>query len=147
MVDEVDSVLIDDARTPLIISGPVARGDDQQYHIHKPRIQQLVQEQERIVRSNLNEARKLIEKGEDDPKTGGLHLFRAFRGLPKYGPLIKFLSEPGNKVKMQKAENYYLQDQMRNMHIVDAELLFHIDEKNNSVDLTDKGLNMITRIG
>jgi len=147
MVDEVDSVLIDDARTPLIISGPVARGDDQQYHVHKPRIQQLVQEQERIIRSNLNEAKKLIEKGEDDPKTGGLHLFRAFRGLPKYGPLIKFLSEPGNKVRMQKAENYYLQDQMRNMHIVDSDLLFHIDEKNNSVDLTDKGLNMITRSG
>ena len=147
MVDEVDSVLIDDARTPLIISGPVARGEDQQYHVHKPRIQQLVQEQERIIRFNLNEAKKLIEKGEDDAKTGGLHLFRAFRGLPKYGPLIKFLSEPGNKVKMQKAENYYLQDQMRNMHIVDSELLFHIDEKNNSVDLTDKGLNMITRSG
>jgi preprotein translocase subunit SecA len=147
MVDEVDSVLIDDARTPLIISGPVARGDDQQYHVHKPRIQQLVQEQERIVRSCLNEAKKLIEKGEDDPKTGGLYLYRAFRGLPKYGPLIKFLSEPGNKVKMQKAENYYLQDQMRNMHIVDSELLFHIDEKNNSVDLTDKGLNMITKSG
>ena len=147
MVDEVDSVLIDDARTPLIISGPVARGEDQQYHIHKPRIQQLVQEQERIVRSNLNEAKRLIEKGEDDPKSGGLHLFRAFRGLPKYGPLIKFLSEPGNKVKMLKAENYYLQDQMRNMHIVDSELLFHIDEKNNSVDLTDKGLNVITKSG
>lgn len=147
MVDEVDSVLIDDARTPLIISGPVARGEDQQYHVHKPRIQQIVQEQERIVRNALNEAKKLIEKGEDDPKTGGLHLFRAFRGLPKYGPLIKYLSEPGNKVKMQKAENYYLQDQMRNMHIVDAELLFQIDEKNNSVDLTDKGLNLITKAG
>ncbi|MFC0772331.1 preprotein translocase subunit SecA [Terrimonas alba] len=147
MVDEVDSVLIDDARTPLIISGPVARGEDQQYHVHKPRIQQIVQEQERIVRNALNEAKKLIEKGEDDPKTGGLHLFRAFRGLPKYGPLIKYLSEPGNKVKLQKAENYYLQDQMRNMHIVDAELLFHIDEKNNSVDLTDKGLNLITKAG
>ncbi|WP_276502842.1 preprotein translocase subunit SecA [Terrimonas pollutisoli] len=147
MVDEVDSVLIDDARTPLIISGPVARGEDQQYHVHKPRIQQIVQEQERIVRNALNEAKKLIEKGEDDPKTGGLHLFRAFRGLPKYGPLIKYLSEPGNKVKLQKAENYYLQDQMRNMHIVDAELLFHIDEKNNSVDLTDKGLNLITKTG
>lgn len=147
MVDEVDSVLIDDARTPLIISGPVARGEDQQFHVHKPRIQQLVQEQERIVRNSLNEARKLFEKGEDDPKNGGLHLFRAFRGLPKYGPLIKFLSEPGNKVKMQKAENYYLQDQMRNMHIVDSELLFHIDEKSNSVDLTDKGLNMITKSG
>jgi preprotein translocase subunit SecA len=147
MVDEVDSVLIDDARTPLIISGPVARGDDQQYHIHKPRILQLVQEQERIVRNALNEAKKHFEKGEDDPKTGGLHLYRAYRGLPKYGPLIKFLSEPGIKVKMQKAENYYLQDQMRNMHLVDAELLFHIDEKQNSVDLTEKGLNTITRGG
>jgi len=147
MVDEVDSVLIDDARTPLIISGPVARGEDQQFHVHKPRIQQLVQEQERIVRNALNEARKAFEKGEDDPKTGGLHLFRAFRGLPKYGPLIKFLSEPGNRVKMQKAEVYYLQDQERNMKIVDEELLFHIDEKQNSVDLTEKGLNMITRSG
>jgi preprotein translocase subunit SecA len=147
MVDEVDSVLIDDARTPLIISGPVARGDDQQFHIHKPRVQSLVQEQERIVRTSLNEAKKLFDKGEDDPKTGGLHLFRAFRGLPKYGPLIKYLSEAGNRVKLQKAENYYLQDQQRNMKIVDEELLFHIDEKNNSVDLTDKGHNMITRTG
>jgi preprotein translocase subunit SecA len=147
MVDEVDSVLIDDARTPLIISGPVARGDDQQFHIHKPRVQSLVQEQERIVRNSLNEAKKLFDKGEDDPKNGGLHLFRAFRGLPKYGPLIKYLSEPGNRVKLQKAENYYLQDQQRNMKIVDEELLFHIDEKNNSVDLTDKGHNMITRTG
>ncbi|HOZ68386.1 MAG TPA: preprotein translocase subunit SecA [Chitinophagaceae bacterium] len=147
MVDEVDSVLIDDARTPLIISGPVPRGEDQQYHIHKPRIQQLVQEQERIVRNALNEAKKRFAEGDDDPKSGGLHLFRAFRGLPKYSPVIKFLSEPGVKVKMQKAENYYLQDQMRNMHIVDEELLFHIDEKNKSVELTDRGLAMITRTG
>ncbi|HRG24127.1 MAG TPA: preprotein translocase subunit SecA [Chitinophagaceae bacterium] len=147
MVDEVDSVLIDDARTPLIISGPVPRGEDQQFHIHKPRIQQLVQEQERIVRNALNEAKKRFAEGDDDPKGGGLHLFRAFRGLPKYSPVIKFLSEPGVKVKMQKAENFYLQDQMRNMHIVDEELLFHIDEKNKSVELTDKGLAMITRTG
>jgi preprotein translocase subunit SecA len=147
MVDEVDSVLIDDARTPLIISGPVAKGDDQQFHVHKPRIQVLVQEQEKIVRHCLNEAKKAFDKGEDDPKTGGLHLFRAYRGLPKYGPTIKFLSEPGIKVKMQKAENYYLQDQQRNMHIVDEELLFHIDEKNNSVELTEKGLNAITKSG
>jgi preprotein translocase subunit SecA len=147
MVDEVDSVLIDDARTPLIISGPVPKGDDQQFHIHKPRIQQLVQEQERIVRTALNEAKRLIDSGEDDPKAGGLHLFRAYRGLPKYGPLIKYLSSPGIRVKMQKAENYYLQDQQRNMHIVDDELLFHIDEKQNSVDLTEKGLNMVTRTG
>jgi len=147
MVDEVDSVLIDDARTPLIISGPVPKGEDQQFHIHKPRIQQLVQEQERVVRNFLNEAKKRFAEGDDDPKGGGLYLFRAHRGLPKYGPVIKFLSEPGIKVKMQKAENYYLQDQQRNMHIVDEELLFHIDEKNNSVDLTDKGLTMITRSG
>jgi preprotein translocase subunit SecA len=147
MVDEVDSVLIDDARTPLIISGPVPKGEDQQFHIHKPRIQQLVQEQERIVRNCLNEAKKRFAEDDDDAKGGGLHLFRAFRGLPKYGPVIKFLSEPGVKVKMQKAENYYLQDQQRHMHIVDEELLFQIDEKNNSVDLTDKGLAMITRTG
>ncbi|HRN46427.1 MAG TPA: preprotein translocase subunit SecA, partial [Niabella sp.] len=105
MVDEVDSVLIDDARTPLIISGPVEKGDDQQFHIHQPRVRQLYQEQERIVRNELNQAKKLIESGQDDPQKGGLHLFRAFRGLPKYNPLIKFLSEPGIKVKLQKAEN------------------------------------------
>jgi preprotein translocase subunit SecA len=147
MVDEVDSVLIDDARTPLIISGPVPRGDDQQYHILKPRVQQLVEAQERMVRQYLNEARKKIAEGDDDPKSGGLYLFRAYRGLPKYGPLIKFLSEPGIKVKLQKAENYYLADQQRHMHIVDEELLFHIDEKNKSVDLTDKGINMLTKAG
>ncbi len=147
MVDEVDSVLIDDARTPLIISGPVAKGDDQQYHVHKPRIQQLVQEQERIVRNCLNEAKKRFAEGDDDPKGGGLYLFRAHRGLPKYSPVIKFLSEPGIKVKMQKAENYYLQDQERNMKIVDEELLFKIDEKNNSVELTDKGLSVVTKSG
>ncbi|HEV7782557.1 MAG TPA: preprotein translocase subunit SecA, partial [Chitinophagaceae bacterium] len=147
MVDEVDSVLIDDARTPLIISGPVARGDDQQFHIHKPRIQQLVEAQERIVRSCLNEAKKRFADGDDDPKGGGLYLFRAHRGLPKYSPVIKFLSEPGIKVKMQKSENFYLQDQMRNMHIIDEDLLFHIDEKNNSVELTDKGIAMITKSG
>ena len=147
MVDEVDSVLIDDARTPLIISGPVAKGEDQNYHIHKPRINQLVSEQERLVRNFLNEAKKRFAEGDDDPKTGGLYLFRAHRGLPKYGPVIKYLSEPGIKVKMQKAENYYLQDQQRNMHIVDEELLFTIDEKNNQVDLTDKGLTAITKAG
>ncbi len=147
MVDEVDSVLIDDARTPLIISGPVARGEDQQFHVHKPRIRSLVQEQEKVVRQCLIEAKKLIEKGDDDPKSGGLYLYRAFRGLPKYGPLIKYLSEPGIRVKLQKAENYYLSEQQRNMKIVDEDLFFHIDEKQNSVDLTDKGLNAITRSG
>jgi len=147
MVDEVDSVLIDDARTPLIISGPVPKGDDQQFHILKPRVQQLMQEQEKIIRNCLNEAKKRFAEGDDDAKGGGLYLFRAHRGLPKYGPVIKFLSEPGIRVKMQKAENFYLQDQQRNMHIVDEELLFQIDEKNNSVDLTEKGLTMITRSG
>jgi preprotein translocase subunit SecA len=147
MVDEVDSVLIDDARTPLIISGPVPKGEDQQFHIHKPRIQQLVEAQERLVRSCLNEAKKRFAEGDDDPKGGGMYLFRAHRGLPKYSPVIKFLSEPGIKVKMQKAENYYLQDQQRNMHIIDNDLLFHIDEKNNSVELTDKGIAMITKSG
>lgn len=147
MVDEVDSVLIDDARTPLIISGPVPKGDDQQYHILKPRVQQLVEAQEKLVRGFLNEAKKKFAEGDDDPKSGGLFLFRAWRGLPKYGPLIKFLSEPGIKVKLQKAENYYLADQQRNMPIVDEELLFQIDEKNKSVDLTDKGINTITRAG
>lgn len=147
MVDEVDSVLIDDARTPLIISGPVPKGDDQQFHAHKPRIQQLVEAQEKIVRNCLNEAKKRFAEGDDDAKGGGMYLFRAHRGLPKYGPLIKFLSEPGIRVKMQKAENYYLQDQQRNMHIIDEDLFFHIDEKNNSVDLTDKGITMITKSG
>ncbi len=147
MVDEVDSVLIDDARTPLIISGPVPRGDDQQFHVHKPRVHALVQEQEKMVRGYLNEAKKRFADGDDDPKGGGLYIYRAFRGLPKYGPTIKFLSEPGIKVKMQKAENYYIADQQRHMPIVDEELLFHIDEKNKSVDLTDKGLNMITKSG
>ena len=147
MVDETDSVLIDDARTPLIISGPIPRGEDQQYHILKPRVQQLVEAQERIVRGNLNEAKKRIAEGDDDPKSGGLLLFRAHRGLPKYGPTIKFLSEQGIRVKMQKAENYYLADQQKEMPKVDEELLFHIDEKNNSVDLTDKGIAMITKSG
>jgi preprotein translocase subunit SecA len=147
MVDEVDSVLIDDARTPLIISGPVPKGDEQQYHVHKPRIQQLVTEQEKIVRNCLIEAKRLISAGDEDPKSGGLYLFRAHRGLPKYQPVIKFLSEPGIKVILQKAENYYLQDQQRMMPEVDKELLFHIDEKNNSVDLTDLGLAAITKSG
>jgi preprotein translocase subunit SecA len=147
MVDEVDSVLIDDARTPLIISGPVPKGDDQQYHILKPRVQSLVEAQEKLVRGFLNDAKKKFAEGDDDPKSGGLMLFRAYRGLPKYGPLIKFLSEPGIRVKLQKTENYYLADQQRHMPQVDEELLFHIDEKNKSVDLTDKGINTITRAG
>jgi preprotein translocase subunit SecA len=147
MVDEVDSVLIDDARTPLIISGPVPKGDDQQYHILKGRVEKLFDIQRRVTNQFLIEARKKLADGNDDPKDGGLALFRAFRGLPKSGPLIKFLSEPGIRVRLQKTENYYLADQSKEMPKVDAELYFHIDEKNNSVDLTDKGIQMITREG
>ena len=147
MVDEVDSVLIDDARTPLIISGPVARGDDQQYHVLKSRVEKLVEVQKRVVNQFLNEARKKIAEGNDDPKDGGLALMRAYRGLPKNGPLIKFLSEQGIRVRLQKSENYYLADQQKEMPKVDAELFFQIDEKNNAVDLTDKGIQLITREG
>ena len=147
MVDEVDSVLIDDARTPLIISGPVPRGDEQEYHLLKPRVQQLVEAQKRVTNQFLNEAKKKFTEGNDDPKDGGLALMRASRGLPKSSALIKFLSEPGVRTKLQKIENYYLADQQREMPKVDEELFFHIDEKNNSVDLTDKGIHMITKGG
>ncbi|MBW7891343.1 MAG: preprotein translocase subunit SecA [Chitinophagaceae bacterium] len=148
MVDEVDSVLIDDARTPLIISGPIAKGgDDQQYIQLKPRVNQLVEAQKQVVNKALIDAKKLIAEGKDDPKEGGLALLRAFRGLPKNTALIKYLSEPGIRVKMQKAESFYLAEQEKNMHIVDQELYFRIDEKNNQVDLTDKGLQYITRTG
>jgi preprotein translocase subunit SecA len=147
MVDEVDSVLIDDARTPLIISGPIPKGDDQQYHIIKPRVAQLVEAQKQVTNKFLIEAKKKFADGNDDPKDGGLALMRAWRGLPKNSALIKFLSEPGIKVKLQKAENYYLADQQKEMPKVDQELYFHIDEKQNQVDLTDKGLTMITKSG
>src|SRR5579862_4255870 len=147
MVDEVDSVLIDDARTPLIISGPVAKGDDQQYHVLKSRVERLVEAQKKVTNQFLNEAKKKIAEGNDDPKDGGLALMRAFRGLPKNGALIKFLSEPGVRVKLQKSENHYLAEQSKQMPIVDRELFFQIDEKNNQVDLTDMGIQMITREG
>ena len=148
MVDEVDSVLIDDARTPLIISGPVGHSDNtQQFFDLKPRIEKLVDTQRRVVNQFLIEAKKKITEGNDDPKDGGLALMRAHRGLPKNSALIKFLSEPGNRVKLQKAENYYLADQQKEMPKVDAELYFSIDEKNNQVELTDNGIQLITRSG
>ncbi len=148
MVDEVDSVLIDDARTPLIISGPVGRDDTtQQFFELKPRIEKLVEAQKRSINQFLNEAKKKIAEGDDDPKSGGLALYRAHRGLPKNTALIKFLSEPGVRVKMQKTENYYLADQQKEMPKVDEELWFYIDEKNNSVELTDKGIALITKGG
>ena len=148
MVDEVDSVLIDDARTPLIISGPIGhQTGEQQFFDLKPRIEKLVDAQKRATSQFLIEAKKKITEGNDDPKEGGLALYRAFRGLPKNSALIKYLSEPGVRVKLQKAENFYLADQQREMPLVDEELYFHIDEKNNSVELTDKGLHLITGAG
>ena len=148
MVDEVDSVLIDDARTPLIISGPVGHVDNiQQFFDLKPRIEKLVETQKRVINQFLNEARKKIADGNDDPKDGGLALFRAHRGLPKTSALIKFLSEPGMRQKLQRTENYYLADQQKEMPKADEELYFYIDEKNNSVELTDKGIQLITRAG
>ena len=148
MVDEVDSVLIDDARTPLIISGPIGRQDNiEQFFELKPRIEKIVEAQKRATNQFLNEAKKKIADGNDDPKDGGLALFRAQRGLPKSTALIKYLSEPGIRVKLQKAENYYLADQSREMPKADEELYFYIDEKNNSVELTDKGIQLITKAG
>lgn len=148
MVDEVDSVLIDDARTPLIISGPIGHiTGEQQFFDLKPRIEKLVEIQKKAVNQFLNDARKKIAEGNDDPKDGGLALFRAHRGLPKNSALIKFLSEPGMRVKLQKTENHYLADQQKEMHKADEELYFYIDEKNNSVELTDKGIQLITRSG
>ncbi len=147
MVDEVDSVLVDDARTPLIISGPVPRGDEQQFHALKPRIERLLEAQRKVVNLSLTDAKKLIAEGKTDKDNGGLALFRAQRGLPKNSALIKYLSEEGNKQIVQKAENYYIGEQQRNMPKVDAELFFAIDEKNNSVDLTEKGLALIAQNG
>jgi preprotein translocase subunit SecA len=145
MVDEVDSVLIDEARTPLIISGPVPRGDEHEFYDLKPRIFKLVEAQKKIVNEYLNAARKLIAEGNE--KEGGLNLFRAFRAMPKHKPLIKFLSETGNKAILQKTENFYLQDNKRNMPEADKPLYFIIDEKDNSVELTEKGIDLITGEG
>ncbi|WP_026950826.1 preprotein translocase subunit SecA [Algoriphagus mannitolivorans] len=142
MVDEVDSVLIDDARTPLIISGPVPRGDVHEFDEMKPRVAGLVDEQRKLVQGFLGSAKKLIADGNE--KEGGLALFRAFRGMPKYKPLIKYLSEPGIRVILQKTENYYLQDNKRNMPEADEPLFFTIDEKSNVVDLTDRGIEAMT---
>ncbi len=147
MVDEVDSVLIDDARTPLIISGPIPRGDQQEFDQLKPRVEKIVEAQKKVTSAFLIEAKKKIAEGNDDPKDGGLALYRSHRGLPKNNALIKYLSEPGMKVKLQKSENYYLGEQQKNMHIVDDELYFVIDEKNNQVQLTDKGIALITKSG
>jgi preprotein translocase subunit SecA len=147
MVDEVDSVLIDDARTPLIISGPIPRGDEHEFYELKPRIERLVNAQKTYVNSVLNEAKKLIAEGKTGPEEGGLSLLRAFRGLPKSKALIKYLSEGANRQTLLKSENYYMQDQSKEMHKVDAELFFIIDEKNNQVELAEKGIELITASG
>jgi preprotein translocase subunit SecA len=147
MVDEVDSVLIDDARTPLIISGPIPRGDEHEFYELKPRIERLVNAQKTYVNAVLNEAKKLIAEGKTGPEEGGLALLRAFRGLPKSKALIKYLSEGANRQLLLKTENYYMQDQSKEMHKVDAELFFIIDEKNNQVELAEKGIELITASG
>ncbi|UXE66213.1 MAG: preprotein translocase subunit SecA [Chryseotalea sp. WA131a] len=145
MVDEVDSVLIDEARTPLIISGPVPRGDEHEFYDLKPRINKLVEAQKKLINQYLNDAKKMI--GEGNEKEGGTALFRAYRAMPKYKPLIKMLSETGNKAILQKTENFYLQDNKKEMPVADAPLYFVIDEKDNSVDLTEKGIDLITGEG
>ena len=142
IVDEVDSVLIDDARTPLIISGPVPKGDDQQFMEFKPYVEKLYNNQRALVTNTLNEARKLIAAG--DEKEGGKLLLRAYKGLPKYKPLIKFLSEPGMKQLLQRTENYYIQDNEREMPVVTDPLFFVINEKQNAVEMTDNGHDLLS---
>ena len=142
IVDEVDSVLIDDARTPLIISGPVPKGEDQQFAEFKPLVERLYNQQKSLVTSLLNEAKRLIAAGNE--QDGGILLFRAFKGYPKYKPLIKFLSEPGMKQLLQKVEGRFIQDNEREMPFITDELYFVINEKQHSVDMTDKGRDLIT---
>ena len=140
IVDEVDSVLIDDARTPLIISGPVPKGDDQMFDEYKDRVSNLVRQQTTLTTKLLAEAKaKMSSEDSKVREEGELALFRSFKGLPKSKALIKFLSEPGIKVRMQKTEEFYLQENEKNMHIATDELYFVIDEKLKSIELTDKG--------
>ncbi len=149
IVDETDSVLIDDARTPLIISGRVDQTDkdEQLFYTLKPRISKLYEQQKQIINKIFNEAKTLINSGDVSDTGGGMALLRANRGLPKYTPLIRFLSEEGNRQILLKTEGRYLQDNQKEMPKVDEPLLFTIDEKNNSVTLTDKGIEMITSGG
>lgn len=149
MVDEVDSVLIDDARTPLIISGPVPFGDQHEFYELKPRIERLVNAQKAYVTQALNQAKTLINSGNTGTEEGegGLALLRAHRGLPKNKALIKFLSEGSVRQTLLKTENHYMADQSKNMPKVDSELFFYIDEKNNQVELTEKGIELITQSG
>ena len=145
IVDEVDSVLIDDARTPLIISGPTPKGETQEFDSFKPNVQKLFNAQRDLVTKILAEAKKILTENAtaENEKKGGELLLRAYKGLPKNKALIKFLSEGGMKALMQKTENFYLQEQAKNMHLITDELFFVIEEKQNSVDLTEKGINFI----
>ena len=143
IVDEVDSVLIDDARTPLIISGPMPRGEFHEFDVFKPAVEALVEKQRKHLTNVLAEAKKLIAEG--NTKDGGVLLLRVHRGLPKNKALIKFLSEEGMKQLLQKTENYYMQDNNREMHKIDEDLLFVINEKNNQIELTDKGINEMSQ--
>ena len=148
IVDEVDSVLIDDARTPLIISGPTPRGDHQEFDILKADVVKLYEAQKRLVTLCLAEAKKILtdpNATQEQKNHGANQLFRAYRGLPKNNALIKFLSEEGMKALMQKTEGFYLQEQQKNMHLIDDELYFVIDEKLHSVDLTEKGIDELTK--
>lgn len=146
IVDEVDSVLIDDARTPLIISGPVPKGENQLFDDLKNPVEQLVKAQRDLVNNLLVEAKKKISSGnKEEAEEGALALFRAYKGLPKHKPLIRFLSEEGNKARMLKTENYFMQDNNKNMHIATDMLFFVIEEKQNSVELTDKGFEILSQ--
>ncbi len=154
IIDEVDSVLIDDARTPLIISGPTPQGDQHEFQELKPKVQKLVESQRKLAHSYLTEAKKKLvaltnEEGEKKEikkhiEEGGVALLKAFRALPKNKALIKYLSEPGIRAHLQKTENYYLQDQGKEMKKIDADLFFTIDEKNNSIEILDKGIDLIS---
>ncbi len=145
IVDEVDSVLIDDARTPLIISGPIPKGEDQMFDEYKHRVEQLVRTQTTLTTKLLTEAKaKMGSTDEKEREAGELALFRSFKGMPKNKALIKYLSEPGIKVRLQKTEEFYLQENEKNMHIATDELYFVIDEKNKTIELTDKGIDALT---
>ncbi|MCK4662260.1 MAG: preprotein translocase subunit SecA [Bacteroidales bacterium] len=142
IVDEVDSVLVDDARTPLIISGPIPKGDMQLFDELKPKVQKLYSVQKTLVTQILAEAKKLINDGDNEK--GGKLLLRAFKGLPRNKAIIKYLSEQGSKTLMHKTENTYMQENSKNMHIVTDDLFFIIEEKNNTIELTEKGIDLIT---
>ena len=145
IVDEVDSVLIDDARTPLIISGPIPRGDDQLFEELRPKVEKLVNAQKTLATKYLSDARELLRSDDEKKREeGALALFRSYKGLPKNKPLIKFLSEQGIKAQLLKTEEFYMDQNNRNMHIATDPLFFVIDEKNKSINLTDKGIDLIT---